>query len=340
MEAWEASLIDEKSTMGTRAFVTGAGGFIASHLVEALLRRNCHVTALVHYNSRGAWGWLEPHHRQPPPNLKVMLGDIADPFLVREAIEGCEIVFHLAARVAIPYSYHAPASYIQTNVTGTLNLAEAARKSGVKRFVHTSTSEVYGSARYTPVDEEHPLQGQSPYSASKIAADKLIESFVCSYALPAVTVRPFNTYGPRQSARAVIPSIIAQALHGNSVKLGSLDTIRDLTFVSDTVEGFIRAAEADDVTGHVINLGTGEAVSIQELAQTIFKLLGVAPAIVTDPKRIRPSASEVQRLVSDNSKAVKLLGWRPTVSLRDGLSRSIEWMQGHAELYRPEEYTI
>jgi dTDP-glucose 4,6-dehydratase len=326
--------------MGTRAFVTGAGGFIASHLVEALLRRDWRVTAFIHYNSRSSWGWLETLHRQPPPNLKVLAGDMTDPFLVREALGGCEVVFHLAALIAIPYSYHAPASYVQTNVTGTLNLAEAARKTGARRFVHTSTSEVYGTARYTPVDEEHPLQGQSPYSASKIAADKLIESFVCSYGLPAVTVRPFNTYGPRQSARAVIPNIIAQALHGNSVRLGSMDPIRDLTFVSDTVEGFIRAAEASNVTGEVINLGTGEAISIHDLAQIIFDLLGVAPVLVADPERIRPSASEVQRLVCNNGKAARLLGWRPTVSLREGLGRTIEWMRDHAELYRPEEYTV
>jgi NAD dependent epimerase/dehydratase len=326
--------------MATKAFVTGAGGFIASHLVEALLQRDWQVTALVHYNSRGTWGWLETHHRKPPANLKVVPGDITDPFLVREALEGCEVVFHLAALIAIPYSYHAPASYVQTNVTGTLNLAEAARKTGVRRLVHTSTSEVYGTARYTPVDEEHPLQGQSPYAASKIAADKLIESFVCTYGLPAVTVRPFNTYGPRQSARAVIPNIIAQALHGNTVRLGSMDPVRDLTFVSDTVEGLIRAAEADGVNGQVIQLGTGEAVSIHELAQTIFSLLGTAPALVTDPKRIRPSASEVQRLVSDNRKAAKVLGWRPAVSLREGLGRTIEWVRAHAELYHPEEYTV
>jgi NAD dependent epimerase/dehydratase len=326
--------------MGTSAFVTGAGGFIASHLVDDLLRRNWQVTAFIHYNSRASWGWLETHHRQPPPNLKVVLGDITDPFMLREALDGCEVVFHLAALIAIPYSYHAPASYFQTNVNGTLNLAEAARKTGVKRFVHTSTSEVYGTARFAPVDEEHPLQGQSPYSASKIAADKLIESFVCSYGLPAVTVRPFNTYGPRQSARAVIPNIIAQALHGNTVRLGSLDPIRDLTYVSDTVDGFIRAAQADGVTRQVINLGTGEAVSIRELAQTIFDLLGVAPDLITDPERIRPSVSEVQRLISNNGKAARMLGWRPAVSLGDGLSRTIEWMREHAKSYRPEEYTL
>jgi dTDP-glucose 4,6-dehydratase len=326
--------------MATRAFVTGAGGFIASHLVEALLRRDWQVTALVHYNSRASWGWLETHHCKPPPNLKVVLGDITDPFLVREALDGCEIVFHLAALIAIPYSYNAPASYVQTNMAGTLNLAEAARKTGVKRFVHTSTSEVYGTVQYTPVDERHPLQGQSPYSASKIAADKLIESFVCSYGLPAVTVRPFNTYGPRQSARAVIPDIIAQALQGNSVQLGSLDPIRDMTFVSDTVEGFIRASEVDGVTGQVFNLGTGEAVSIRDLAHAIFNLLGVSPALVADPKRVRPSASEVQKLVSNNSKAAKVLDWHPTVTLREGLSRTIEWVRDHPEQYYPGEYAV
>jgi NAD dependent epimerase/dehydratase len=324
--------------MAKRAFLTGAGGFIASHLTEALLKDGWQVTALIHYNSRNDWGWLEPLHRKPPANLQVLLGDIADPFLMREAVDGSEVVFHLAALISIPYSYQAPASYVQTNVTGTLNLAEAARKAGVKRFVHTSTSEVYGSARYTPLDEEHPLQGQSPYSASKIAADKLIESYVCSFGLPAVTVRPFNTYGPRQSARAVIPSIIAQALQGNTVRLGSLDTIRDLTFVSDTVAGFLRAAEAEGVDGQTINLGTGSAVSIRELAQTIFDLLGISGAIVTDPQRIRPATSEVRQLASDNRKAKKLLGWQPEVALKDGLGRTIEWMRQHPELYHPEEY--
>lgn len=326
--------------MATRAFITGAGGFIASHLTETLLQRNWHVTALIHYNSRNNWGWLEHLHREPPENLKVVTGDIADPYLVGGAVEGCDVLFHLAALIGIPYSYHAPASYVQTNVTGTLNVAEAARKAGVGRFVHTSTSEVYGSARYTPVDEEHPLQGQSPYSASKIAADKMIESFVCSFGLPAVTMRPFNTYGPRQSARAVIPGIISQALEGKTVRLGSLDTVRDLTFVSDTVEGFIRAAETADVCGQVINLGTGEAVSISELARIIFDLLGVEVEILSDPQRIRPSASEVKQLISNNAKAARLLGWHPAVSLRDGLGRTIEWVRNHAELYRPGEYAV
>ena len=326
--------------MGTSALVTGAGGFIASHLVEALLQRNWQVTAFVHYRSRTDWGWLEPHHPRPPPNLKVVPGDITDPFRVYEAIGDCEVVFHLAALIAVPYSYLAPTGYVQTNVTGTLNLAEAARRRNIKRLVHVSTSEVYGTARYTPVDEEHPLQGQSPYAASKIAADKVVESFVCSYGLPAVTMRPFNTYGPRQSARAVIPNIIAQALHGHSVRLGSVDPIRDLTFVSDTVEGLIRAAEADHAAGQVINLGTGEAVSIRELAQVIFDLLGTNPTLITDPERIRPAASEVRQLVSNPAKAAKLLGWHPTVPLREGLRRTIEWMREHAESYRPEEYAL
>ncbi len=324
--------------MAKKAFLTGAGGFIASHLAEALIKSDWQVTALVHYNSRNDWGWLEPLHRQPPTNLKVVLGDITDPFLVREAVAGSEVVFHLAALIAIPYSYQAPASYVQTNVAGTLNLAEAARQTGVKRFIHTSTSEVYGSARYTPLDEEHPLQGQSPYSASKIGADKVIESYACSFGLPAVTVRPFNTYGPRQSARAVIPSIIAQALQGIAVRLGSLDTIRDLTFVSDTVAGFLRAAQAEGIDGQTINLGTGEAVSIRQLAQTVFDLLGVSGTIVTDPQRIRPAASEVQQLVSDNRKAKKLLDWQPAVSLPDGLRRTIEWVRQHPESFHPEEY--
>ena len=324
--------------MAKTAFVTGAGGFIASHLVEALLRRDWQVTALIHYNSRGHWGWLESHHPAPPENLTVVPGDLTDPFQVRAALAGADTVFHLAALVAIPYSYTAPAAFIQTNVTGTLNLAEAARLAGVRRFIHTSTSEVYGSARHTPLDEEHPLQAQSPYAASKIAADKVIESFGCAYGLPAVTVRPFNTYGPRQSARAVIPSIIVQALHGTRVQLGSLDPVRDLTYVDDTVAGFIRAAEAEEVLGQVINLGTGNAVTIGELAHMIFQQLGVAAEVVVDPRRIRPAASEVKCLISDNRKAARLLDWQPAVSLAEGLGRTITWVREHAGLYQPQEY--
>jgi dTDP-glucose 4,6-dehydratase len=326
--------------MRSKAFVTGAGGFIGSHLVETLLQRDYDVTALVHYNSRNHWNWLEPHHAQPPANLKVVAGDILDVSRLDAVLAGSETVFHLAALIAVPYSYQAPASYFQTNVMGTLNLVETARRHGVQRFVHTSTSEVYGSAQRVPVDENHPLQGQSPYAASKIAADKLIESFVCSYGFPAVTVRPFNTFGPRQSARAIIPSIIAQTLHGGPVKVGSLNPVRDFTFVSDTVAGFISAAEAKDVVGKTFNLGTGEAVSVHELAQMIFRLLEATPEIVADAHRVRPVASEVQRLASDNRQAQKCLNWRPTVSLEEGLRRTIAWIRSHAELYQPKEYAL
>lgn len=326
--------------MTRKALVTGAGGFIASHLVEALLQRGWHVVALVHYNNRSDWGWLETRRRQPPAGLQVIAGDITDPFACRHAMEGCDVVFHLAALIAIPYSYRAPASYVSTNVTGTLNLVQAARDLAVRRFVHTSTSEVYGTAVYTPMDEQHPLRAQSPYSASKIGADKVVESYACAFGLPAVTIRPFNTYGPRQSARAVIPSIIAQALHGNTVRLGSLDPVRDLTFVSDTVAGFVRAADAEGVTGEVINLGTGEAVSIGTLASLVFELCGVQPTVVCDSQRVRPDASEVRRLVSNNAKARTLLQWAPGIGLRDGLAQTIEWIRSHASLYRPEEYTV
>jgi len=320
------------------AFVTGAGGFIASHLVEALLTRGYNVTALIHYNSRGTWGWLEKHHQDVPQNLKVVLGDILDPFWILEATQNCDVIFHLAALIAVPYSYHAPASYMRTNADGTLNLAQAARQNGVKRFVHASTSEVYGTARYTPLDEGHTLQAQSPYAASKIAADKIIESFVCSYHLPAVTVRSFNTYGPRQSARAVIPNIIMQALWSQSVKLGSLEPVRDFTFISDTVDGFIRAAEVEGIVGESINLGNSEGISVKDLAQMIFSILKISPSVISDSQRVRPQASEVMQLVSDNTKAARLLQWHPTVLLLDGLTQTIQWIRENRDLYNPSEY--
>ena len=319
--------------------VTGAGGFIASHLVEALLLRGWQVTAFVHYNGRGDWGWLEAHHARPPAGLTVVRGDITDPHVVAAALAGCGVVFHLAALVAVPYSYEAPASYFRTNLDGTLNVVEAVRRHDAKRLVHTSTSEVYGSARRPLVDEAHPLQAQSPYAASKIAADKLVESYVSSYDLPAVTVRPFNTYGPRQSARAVIPTIITQALAGPVVRLGALAPVRDLTFVSDTVAGLIAAAEAVGVEGEVVNLGSGEAVSVGELAQAILDLVGSGATVVVDPARERASRSEVQRLVSDHGKARRLLGWQPVVPLREGLRTTVEWMRERTELYRPGEYS-
>ncbi len=327
--------------MNKKAFVTGAGGFIGSHLVESLLNEGWKVRALVRYNSRSNWGWLEEARGRKHPKLEVMLGDITDPFQMKEALAGCNVIFHLAALIGIPYSYHAPASYIQTNVNGTLNLLKAATDCKIERFIHTSTSEVYGTAQYVPIDERHPLQGQSPYSASKIASDKLVESFYCSFELPAVTVRPFNTYGPRQSARAVIPTIISQALKGKEIHLGSLDPVRDLTFVADTVAGFIAAAEAGrQVTGQVMNLGVGHGVSIGDLAETIFDILGGDYKIVTDEERVRPDKSEVMKLVSDNSLANKLMGWQPRISIRQGLESTIEWIRVNRGVYRTGGYTI
>ncbi len=320
--------------------MTGAGGFIGSHLVEMLLARKWKVKALIHYHSRSNRGWLENINVQHPSHLEVIFGDIRDPYQMKNCIEGCDVVFHLAALIGIPYSYVALNSYYETNVLGTLNVAKAALDNHVERFVHTSTSEVYGTARYTPIDENHPLQGQSPYSASKIGADKLIESFAHSFDFPATVVRPFNTYGPRQSVRAVIPSIILQAQKSNEVSLGLLEPVRDLTYVSDTVNGLIAAAEAEKVIGHVLNLGTNQAVSIGELAEMIFQILHVSPKIIQDQERIRPPHSEVMKLVSDNSLAKKILDWEPKVPLLEGLNRTIEWIDKHRESYLSMDYAL
>lgn len=324
--------------MSKRALVTGAGGFIGSHLVEMLLDAGWQVRALVRYNSRGFRGWLETFADRP--GLEIIFGDVRNGYQMDNAVAGMDTVFHLAALIGIPYSYEAPEAYVQTNVVGTLNLLQAARRHGTARFVHTSTSETYGTALYTPIDETHPLQGQSPYSASKIGADKLVESFHLSFELPTVTVRPFNTYGPRQSARAVIPTIITQALAGPTVKLGSLDPVRDLTYVTDTAAGFLAAAEAGNAAlGQTVNLGTGSAVPIGELAHIILDLLGGDHELVSDEQRVRPAGSEVMTLLSDNSRAADLLGWRPAVDLRTGLERTITWLRDHQHLYRPDEYT-
>jgi len=323
---------------GKRVLVTGAGGFIGSHLAERLVEEGARVRALVHYNALDSWGWLDESARRA--EMEVVAGDVRDRDSVQAAVEGAEIVFHLAALIAIPYSYHAPASYVETNVLGTLNLLQAARRAGVERLVQTSTSEVYGTAQYAPIDEKHPQVGQSPYSASKIGADKLAESFHLSFSLPVVILRPFNTFGPRQSARAVVPTIITQALSGGPVKLGNLAPTRDLTFVRDTVAGFLAAAAATEAVGLTLNLGTGRDVSIGELARLILARCGSGAEIVTEEQRVRPADSEVERLVADNSLARKVLSWEPRVSLEEGLASTIDWLSRHLEKYRPHAYTL
>ncbi len=318
--------------------VTGAGGFIGSHLAERLVDEGARVRALVHYNASGTWGWLDRSPRAA--EMDVVAGDLGDRDSVRRAVKGCEIVFHLGALIAIPYSYDAPASYVRTNVEGTLNVLQAARELGTARVVHTSTSEVYGTARHVPIDEAHPLQGQSPYSASKIGADKLAEAFHLSFGLPVVTVRPFNTFGPRQSARAVIPTIITQCLTADVVRLGSLTPTRDFNYVADTADGFLRAAEAPAAVGRTVNLGSGREISIGDVARLIARLAGREITIETDAKRLRPDASEVERLLADNTLAGTLLGWKPRVGLEEGLERTIAWMREHLSRFRPGVYAV
>ena len=324
-----------------RVFVTGAGGFIGSHLVEALADAGAHVRALVRYTSRGSWGHLEQLAPELRTSLEVVLGDVRDARFMRRQIDGCHVVFHLAALIGIPYSYEASESYIDTNVRGTLNILEAAREAGVQRVVITSTSEVYGTARHTPIDESHPLQAQSPYSASKIAADKLAESYHLSFGLPVVTVRPFNTYGPRQSARAVIPTILSQLLAGKDrLHLGSLDPVRDLVYVGDTVRGFLRAGTVQQAVGQVINLGTGQGISIGDLARLIMKVVGREVPVVEDAERVRPEASEVRLLIASAEVARRVLGWKPEVSLTEGLRRVTEYISGNISAYPVGSYAV
>lgn len=324
---------------GKRVLVTGAGGFIGSHLVERLVELGASVRAFVHYNALGRVGWLD----QLPvrDEVEILAGDVCDRDSVRRAMTGIEIVFHLAALIAIPYSYEVPAAYVRTNVNGTLNVLQAARDSNVERMIHTSTSEVYGTARYVPINEDHPVQGQSPYAASKIGADKLAEAFYRSYDLPVVTVRPFNTFGPRQSLRAIIPTIIAQCLTNGTVRLGNLYPTRDLNYVADIVDGFITAAASPEAVGRTINLGSGREVKISELVQLIAGLIGSGVKIESDAKRVRPQKSEVERLRADNTLARRMLGWQPSDdSLERGLQLTIDWMRAHLEEYRPHAYTI
>lgn len=323
-----------------RVLVTGAGGFIGSHLVDELLKHGANVTAFVHYNARNDWGMLEGRYNDETPNLTVIAGDVTDAFFVKNAVAGKDYVFHLAALIGIPYSYVAPESYINTNIKGTLNVMQACLDHKITRVIHTSTSEVYGSAQYTPIDEKHPLQGQSPYSASKIGADKIAESFFCSFGLPVTTIRPFNTFGPRQSTRAVIPTIVTQALTGNTVKLGSVSPIRDLTYVADTATGFMKLAESKNTIGKTVNTGSGRAVTIGDLAEIIIRLVNPDARIVCDEKRMRPEKSEVMELLCDNHSALELAGWKPNYTLEDGLSLTIEWMKENIASYKPGTYTV
>jgi len=325
---------------GKQVLVTGAGGFIGSHLAEALHEQGASVRALVKYNSRGSWGWLDDASASVKDSIDVVLGDVQDAQLVRRTVEGCEVVFHLAALIGIPYSYRAASSYLDTNVRGTLNILQACLEEGVGRVVQTSTSEVYGTARYTPMDETHPLQAQSPYAASKIGADKLAESFHASFDLPVATVRPFNCFGPRQSSRAVIPTIIAQALRADRLTLGSLDPVRDFTFVTDTVDAFLFIAACDAAIGRVTNVGMGEGHAIGQVAEMVTDLVGRSLPIEQTSERKRPEKSEVMELVCDASRLHEMTPWRPRHDLREGLEITIQWIKEHLDDYRPSIYSI
>ena len=326
-----------------RVLVTGADGFIGSHLTEALVELGAEVTAFVYYNSANSWGWLDTAPRSTCDSLHVFTGDIRDPNGVRHAIAGHEYVFHLAALIGIPFSYHSPDSYVDTNIKGTLNVLHACRAEGVNRLLVTSTSEVYGTAQYTPIDERHPFQGQSPYSATKIAADRLAESFFRSFELPVVIVRPFNTYGPRQSARAVIPTIITQLLAGKTeIKLGSLSPTRDFNYVKDTVDGFLAIAAAENTVGQEINIATQHEISIGELAQELINQINPSARIVSDEVRVRPKASEVERLLGSNQRIKDLTGWRPRYSLADGMRETVAWFRDSRfqAMYKHDRYNV
>lgn len=332
--------LDSLFWQNRNVLVTGAGGFIGSHLVHALVHLGARVRAFVHYNSRGDVGML----RFLPPELlarvEIVVGDLRDLTAVEEAVWGVTHVFHLGALTTAPYSYIHPAQVIETNVQGTLNVLLAARDVNLERLIHTSTSEVYGTALRVPIDENHPLQGQSPYSASKIGADQIASSFYRVFNVPVVTVRPFNTYGPRQSARAIVPTIITQALTQPTIFLGNLDTRRDLTFITDTLTGFLRAGETPAIEGETFNLGTGREIRVGDLARRIIELVNRDVQVMVDETRVRPEKSEVQRLVADNRLAQRRLGWKPTVELEQGLRETVQWIRDHLDLYKPGRYEI
>ncbi|MBE3092232.1 MAG: SDR family NAD(P)-dependent oxidoreductase [Actinobacteria bacterium] len=323
-----------------KVIVTGSEGFIGSHLTEKLVKLGAKVTAFVLYNSFNTCGWIDTFKREIKENIKIFVGDVRDEFCVRKALKDQDIIFHLAALISIPYSYYAPRSYFETNVLGTLNIIQSAREFEVMKVIHTSTSEVYGTAIYTPIDENHPIQGQSPYSASKISADKIAESFYKSFNVPVAVIRPFNTYGPRQSARAVIPTIISQALTKNEINLGNISTIRDMNYIKDTVQGFIEIAQSNKSVGEVINIGSGRGLTIREIVDTVIKLLNKNIKINLDEKRIRPEKSEVGVLICDYRKAKKLISWTPKFTLEEGLIETIRWIKNNLKYFKSEIYNI
>ncbi len=333
--------------MGKKILITGADGFIGSHLTEELIRLGYDTRAFVYYNSFNSWGWLDHTPKEVKKSLEIFSGDIRDPYGVKEAMKGCTHVLHLASLIAIPYSYHSPATYVDTNIKGTLNVVQAARELGVEKVVHTSTSEVYGTALYVPIDETHPLQGQSPYSASKIGADQMALSFYRSFDTPVSIIRPFNTYGPRQSARAVIPTIISQLANGQeTIKLGAISPTRDFNYVKDTVQGFISVMNSEKAIGEVVNIGSNYEVSIGETAEMIADIMGVNLTIETDEQRLRPEKSEVERLWAENKKAKELLKWEPKYGGKEGFQRgleeTIEWFTNPKNLsqYKADVYNI
>ena len=327
--------------MGERLLVTGADGFIGSHLIELLVEKGYQVRAFTFYNSFNTWGWLDTLPSNIMDNVEVFTGDIRDPNGVREAVKGCGAVFHLAALIAIPFSYHSPDSYVDTNIKGTLNVLQAARDLEIGRVLVTSTSEVYGTAQYVPIDEKHPFQGQSPYSATKIGADRLAEAFYRSFALPVTIVRPFNTYGPRQSARAVIPTIITQLLAGKAeIKLGSLTPTRDFNYVKDTANGFYKIYQSDQTIGEEINIATQQEVSIGDLAKELIRQIKPDAQIICDAQRLRPENSEVNRLLGCNRKIMQMTDWRPQYTLAQGLTETISFLQANLQKYKVDIYSI